>query len=1142
MTSPIFLNTLLRGAAGFMMASLPAGAATVPVAGAPTTQFVRLGPDQTGVDMVNRMEINHALSYLYHSGMTCGGVVVEDLNGDGRPELVFGGGREKSRIYRNTGGPGEIKFADATASSGFANGGGKEEWVAGIAAGDANGDGKSDLYVCRYLQPNQLWLNATGADGVVKFTVAPDSCGLGAVDCSHSAAFADYDGDGDLDLYLLTNRIEDPAGTRQDIKELTQPGEGGLPVVKPEFEKYYSMWRYDFDHWGTETTGTPDLLYRNDSKDGVVKFTDVSREAGIAGRGDGLSVTWWDYNRDGWPDIYVGNDFISGDRLYKNNGNGTFTDVIAEAAPHTPWFSMGCDQGDVNNDLLPDLLVADMSATSHFKSKTTMGVMGGLDAKRAYFASPQQQMQNTLLIGTGTERFSEGARLYGVSSTDWTWAVKFADFDNDGWQDIYFTNGISRHMNDSDIKVTQDMLVGKHMFEFWKNGEMRKEKNRAYRNTGHAKFEEVSDAWGLGHVGVSYGAAYADLDQDGDVDIVTVNLEEPNGIWRNDAAGRHWLAVDLIGTKGNRHAIGAEIVVKTSSGPQMRYLSPQTGYHSYNEPVVHFGLGSETVVTELKIRWPGKDGGGQILTNVKADQRLKVERPARLSPRTPDHPVPAPLFKESQALASLKGKDTGWEADFLRHTLLPHSYSQLGPCMAWGDVNGDGKADVFYGGSAGELAQLRLADGKGGFVGKWTEGFRADKDCEDSGAVFLDADGDRDLDLCVVSGTNEFLPDAPEQRARLYLNDGKGGFTAGAGLPDIRVFAGAVAAADFDKDGLTDLFIGARCKAQDWPHSDRSRLLRNVSAKGTVKFEDVTDKVAGLAAAGLVSSAAWADADGDSWPDLVLSCEWGPVRLFTNGKGRLKEATAESGLASVTGWWNSLTAADLNGDGKVDLVAGNLGLNSKYKTPDAEHPMVTYYGVFDDSGKCQVVEVKREKNELGDVLYPERGRSCSSTAMPFIKSKFPTFKTFAIASLTDVYSEDKLKAAGKYEANEFRSGAWMNQGAGKFTWTPFIREAQNAPVFGIAAADFTGDGKVDLFLAQNWLHGPQIETSRYDNGVGLLLKNDGQGNFAPMAPLESGISLSGCMKAVAVQDVNGDGKMDLVVTRNSAPAVVLEKQ
>ena len=1103
--------------------------------------FTRLGPAETGVDMLNTMDVSHPLSYLYHSGMTCGGVVVEDLNGDGMPELIFGGGRDRSRIYQNIGKAGEIKFKDVTTSSGFVAGGAKDDWVAGVSAGDVNGDGKSDIYVTRYMQPNQLWLNATGADGVIKFTVLPDSCGLGVIDCSHSAAFADYDGDGDLDLYVLTNRIEDPAGSRTDIKELTKLDASGQPMILPQFLKYYTMWRYDFDNWGVEAAGTPDFLFRNDSKNGEVKFTDVTKDAGISGRGDGLSVTWWDYNRDGLPDIYVGNDFIGSDRLYKNNGNGTFTDVIAAAAPHTPWFSMGCDQGDVNNDLQPDLLVADMSATSHFKSKTTMGVMGGLDAKRAYFSQPQQQMQNTLLLGTGSERFSEGARLYGVSSTDWTWAVKFADFDNDGWQDVYFTNGISRHMNDSDIKVTQDMLAGKHMFEFWKDGEMRKEKNRVYQNSGSAKFNEVTDAWGLGHVGVSYGSAYADLDRDGDLDLITVNLEEPNAIWRNDLKGGHYLVVELKGAVGNPHAIGAELIVTTKSGSQLRYLSPNSGYLSQNEPIVHFGLGKETVA-DLTIHWPGKSGGTQVMKGVKADQRLVVQRgSATLAARTPEA-KPAPLFKDSPALEVLIGKDTGWEADFKRHTLLPHSYSQLGPCMAWGDVNGDGKADIFYGGSAGELGQLRIADGKGAYVAKWTEDFRADKDCEDSGAVFFDADGDKDLDLCVVSGTNEFPANAKEQRARLYLNDGKGAFSAAAGFPEIQVFAGAVVAADFDKDGMIDLFIGARCKAQDWPHSDQSRLLRNVSSKGKVKFEEITEQVPGLAKVGLVSSAASADLNGDSWSDLVVACEWGPCKIYLNQKGKLADASEASGTASVLGWWNSVLPADLNGDGKMDLVLGNIGLNSKYKTPDAEHPQLTYYGVFDESNAWNIVEVKREKNDHGEFLYPERGRSCSSTAMPFIKKKFGTFKSFASASLSDVYTEDKLKAAERFEANEFRSGAWMNDGAGKFTWAPFVRAAQNAPVFGIGAADFTGDGKVDLFLAQNWLYGPQIETSRYDNGVGLLLKNDGKGAFEPMAPLNSGINIAGDMKSVSIQDVNGDGKADIVVTRNSASTVVLEKQ
>ncbi len=1102
----------------------------VPSAGAQGS-FVALAPEKTGVSVTNTMDVSHPMSYLYHSGMTCGGVVIQDLTGDGFADLVFGGGREKSRVFVHTGKAGEISYAEATEQSGLKSGGAKDDWVAGIAAGDVNGDGKADLYSCRYMQPNQLWLNNTGTDGKLKFSLAGESSGLAAVDCSHSAAFADYDGDGDLDLYLLTNRIEYPEGSLSDsdlgkVTELVN----GVPVVRPEFRKYYSMWRYDYDNWGSEATGTEDMLFRNDSKGGEVKFTNVTQEAGISGRGDGLSVTWWDYNRDGWPDIYVANDFISGDKLYHNNGDGTFKEIIKDAAPHTPWFSMGADQGDVNNDLLPDLLVADMSATSHFKSKTTMGIMGGLELKRSYFDSPQQQMQNTLLLGAADGVFSEGARLYGVSSTDWTWAVKFADFDADGWQDLYFTNGISRHMNDSDIKVTKEMLKGRHMFDFWKEGEMRKEKNRSFRNTGKAKFEETSEAWGLAHLGVTYGAAYGDLDRDGDLDLVTVNLEEPNSIYQNNIKGGGNLVLELQGPAGNGTALGAEVVVQTAAGKQLRYLTPQTGYHSHNEPVLHFGLGAAEQAESITIRWPGKENVGkqQVMTGTKSNQRLVVKYDAAKQVPAGQEPAKQPLFTPSETLAALKYKDTGWDADFARHTLLPHSYSQMGPCMAWGDVNADGKADVYFGGSAGEMGQLRLADGKGGYAAKWTEAFRADKDCEDSGAVFFDADGDKDLDLCVVSGSNEFLPDAKEQRARLYVNDGMGKFIKAQGFPEVVVFAGCVAAGDYNQDGAVDLFIGARCKAQDWPRSSASVLLKNNGKGG---FVPVTDQPA-VTQAGLVSAALWTDVNGDKYPELVAATEWGPVKVFQNTKGKLTDASSAMGTGGQLGWWNCVTAADINGDGLVDLLAGNIGLNTKYKVPDAEHPMLTYYGDFDNTGKCQVVEVKREKNAAGEILYPERGRSCSSTAMPFIKAKFPTFKAFAMASLTDVYSEDKLKQAERFEANEFRSGAFINKG-GKFEWQPFERQAQNSPVFAIAAADFTGDGSPELFLAQNWIYGPQIETPRYDNGLGLVLKNDGKGQFATLAPAESGIAIKGCMKSAAVQDLNGDGKLDLVVGRNS---------
>jgi hypothetical protein len=414
----------------------------------------------------------------------------------------------------------------------------------------------------------------------------------------------------------------------------------------------------------------------------VPRFKDVSKAAGIDGRGDGLSVTWWDFNGDRRPDIYVGNDFIATDKLYRNNGDGTFTDVAPEALPHTSWFSMGADFGDVNNDLLPDFMVGDMSATSNFKAKTTMSIMGGIDLKRAYFGKPPQHMQNAFFLNTGTGRFLEGARLFGVSSTDWTWSVKFADFDNDGWVDLYFTNGISRHMNDSDKHVTLEMMRGKHMFEYFKEGPMRKEMNRAFRNVPHAKFEDVSAAWGLDYVGVTYGAAYSDLDRDGDLDLVTVNLEEPNFIYRNETQSGHRVVLKLVGTKANKQGIGATVTLRSGSGPQMRQLQPQTGYLSCNEDLLHFGLGKDTTIQELTVRWPG--GGEQKLKGLKADMLYTITQPA--DGGTPVAPEPAgpTMFSKSDLLSLSKSKDDGWEGDFKKQSLLPCALSQLGPPLVWG--------------------------------------------------------------------------------------------------------------------------------------------------------------------------------------------------------------------------------------------------------------------------------------------------------------------------------------------------------------------------------------------------------------------------------------------------------------------------
>ena len=1100
------------------------------------TLFTRLEGDKIGIDMVNKMNVNHPMSFLYHSGMTTGGVAVGDFDGDGKPDIFFAGTTQPSRLYRQVGKLGEMKFEDITKSAGPIEGGGN--WATGVGVADVNGDGRLDIYVCYYEKPNQLFLNmGPGPNGepvVFKEVAAP--AGLDAVDCSHSVYFADYDGDGKMDMYLLTNRIEDPKGTPTEMPVDKHPD--GTVTLKPGSERYYTVWRYDYDNWGTEAMGTPDRLYHNDGNgpDGVPKFTDVTAKAGISGRGDGLSAMWLDYDGDGLPDLYVANDFISTDKLYHNNGDGTFTDKLAEAAPHTPWFSMGTDFGDVNNDLLPDILIADMSATSHFKSKTTMGIMGGIDLKRSYNSDPPQYMRNTLLINTGTGRFLEGARLFGISSTDWTWSVKFADFDLDGWQDIYLNNGISRHMNDSDHKITQDMLAGKHMFEFFKDGEMRKEQHRAYRNTHKDKFEEAGKEWGLDHVGVSYGCAYADLDRDGDLDMIEVNLEEPNCIYRNDCEKGHAVLLKLEGTKSNLNGLGATVIIKTAAGAQMRQLQPQTGYMSCNEALVHFGLGEDAKIQELTVRWPG--AGEQKFTNLAADMLYTITQPASGGEPVKPAVKAATMFAKTDTLKDVKVKDEGWAGDFAKQVLLPNALSQLGPCLAWGDVNGDGLDDFYFGGSKGELGQLRLNNGQGKFVAKWVEDFRKDKDCEDMGAVFFDANGDGALDLIVVSGSNEFEKGAKELRDRLYLNDGKGNFTAApaGALPEAHEFASAVCAVDFDRDGRVDLFIGSRCIPGDWPHAGRSRLLHNESKGGEVKFTDVTDSVPGLASAGLVTAAVWSDVDGDGWPDLLVATEYGPVKYFHNVQGKLTDKTAEAGLAGLKGWWNSITTADVNHDGQPDLIVGNVGLNTKYKQPADDHPQLMYYADFDGTGKWNMVEVKRE----GENLLPERGRSCSSTAMPFIKSKFQTFKAFALASLSEVYSDEKLKSAERYEANEFQSGVFLND-HGKFTFKPFERIAQIAPAYGIVACDFNGDGHTDLFLAQN-SSAPQIENPRYDGGLGQLLLGDGKGGFTPVVARESGIAIVGDMKSASVVDWGGDGKPGLAVTLNNGATASFENK
>ena len=1072
------------------------------------------------------MDLTHKKAFLYHSGTATGGVAIGDVDGDGKPDIFIASGPRGNKLFRQTG---ALKFEDITAKAGGGLDGG-DAWASGVAMVDMNDDGRLDIYVCNYDAPNQLFINlGPGKNGEpVTFKECAKDYGLDIVDASHSAYFADYDNDGRLDVYLLTNRYDDPAGFNPIM-----PAElkDGVPVLKPGAEKYQALWRLDENNWGTEPAGTPDRLLHNDGPDakGQIHFSDVTQKAGISGRGDGLSATWFDYNNDGLLDLWVANDFLSEDRLYRNNGDGTFTNVLPDAAPHTCWFSMGADFADFNNDGWFDFFLADMSATNHFKAKTTGG-MSPIEFRRAAASHPPQVSHNCLFINTGTGRFMEVAQALGVASTDWSWAVKCADFDNDGWTDIYVNNGVVRMMNDADMKIPQDLLVGKRLWDFYKEGAMRKEQHHAFRNGGDLQFAEVGKAWGLDHVGVSYGCAYADLDRDGDLDLVEVNLEENVAVYRNDSTKGHRALFQFIGTKSNRQGIGVRVNIRTKSGPQVRLLSPCTGYQSCNEALLHFGLGEDATMDEVTVRWPS--GIVQHLEKLAADRFYTITEPTAGRPEPVAAPN-APMFSRSDVLAGSKHENPPTD-DFAKQALLPHGLSNLGPGMAWGDVDGDGDFDYYLAKGAGQIGEVRFNNGSGRFIARFSPAFREDKKSEDFAPVFFDADGDGDLDLFVGGGSYRFAPGDAEQHDRLYLNDGKGNFTRADGaIPVNENPAGAVCVADFDGDGDLDLFVGDRVVPEDFPAPADGHILRN---DGKGKFTDVTKEVAPeLIGTGLVTSALWTDADGDGALDLLVAHEWGAVKLFLNRKGKLVPSKASDDLANRRGWWNGLAAADVNHDGRMDYVATNLGWNTRYGRPSAQRPGVLYYGQFFDGGLPKIVEAHYE----GDRLLPMRGLNSSAAEMPELKQLFKTHRAFASADLEKIYSAKSLPAAEKFEADTFESGVFINNGNDAngeptFTFRPLDLRAQFAPGFGVICSDVDGDGNADIFIAQNQ-GGTHPELPRFDGGVSLLLLGDGKGGFAPVEPLRSGIVEPGDGRACVLTDLDGDDWPDLAVTLNGGP-------
>ena len=965
--------------------------------------------------------------------------------------------------------------------------------------------------------PNLLYINQ--GDGTFEEqSVARNVAYYGA---SKSANFCDYDRDGDLDMYLLT--YQDFVSPGSEAFEVVD----GVKRVKQDQLEYHALIA------GHEAfAGEKDIFYRNDGN-GV--FTDVTQEVGISGYDRGLSCVWFDYDNDGWQDIYVGSDFKMPDHLYHNNGDGTFTDTLPQVVRHTPWFSMGMDFGDLNNDGLLDFMVADMSSTSHYKQKLNMG---GMNDSNWFLdqGEPRQYMKNAVFVNSGSDAFMEAAKMTGLSSTDWTWAVRLVDLDNDGLLDVFVTNGHARDAMNADIagKFTELEKQGAQRSEIdrlYSQIPALKEPNLAFQNLGDLKFQRVGKEWNLDHKGVSHAAGFADLDNDGDLDLIVNNYYEPSLIYRNNSQQGNRVMVELRGQENNFFGYGARVEIWQGEHHYVKELQPVRGYLASDPPEVHFGLGRAESIDRMKVTWP--DGTSQEFANLKTGRRYRVIESPNRTPESSSKStkMAETLFENSAPRLGLDFQHADTEFnDYAREPLLPYQLSELGSGIAWGDVNGDGYPDAFCGGAAGQTGQLFInRDGKKfeKATGPWSQS----PACEDKGALLFDADGDGDLDLYVASGSNE--GDEASLKDRLYVNSGMGVFENAApdALPDFQDSSGSVCAVDFDHDGDLDLFVGSRSVPGKYPITPTSRLLINDDGKFTEAAEEVAP---GLREVGLVNSAIWSDYNNDGWHDLIIALDWGALTVFKNVNGTLTNATSELGIDTKLGWWHGIAAGDLDDDGDVDYVVTNQGRNTKYHA-DEEHPHRLYYDDFDKSGTMDLVEAEYE----GDTEYPMRGRSCSSSTMPFIAEKFETYHDFALASVSDIY-EPEIKQGPFRTVNFLDSAIFWNDGD-KFRVESLPNLAQISPAFGLQIVDFDGDGQLDILMANNFF-ASQPETGYMDGGLGWLLTGDGDGKFTPVWPNRSGVVLNKDSNGLAVADFDLDGDLDALVGVNNSEVQLLENR
>lgn len=1077
------------------------------------SRFTKIEGGEIGVDFANLLKRENIKNYL----LSGAGLTVGDVDGNGLPDLFLVSQDGANKLFKQMA---PWEFVDATAASGILE---TNAWGAGAAFVDLDNDGDLDLFLCNKGSLDEVYLNQGGGRFVGNF--------YGAGDPTHRAptmvAASDYDRDGDLDLYRTETRMFG----------LVEMFGSKVQTVKDEYGEWRADPRYNGEFVVVDglprEMGTRDYLFRNDGpENGLVRYTDVTREAGLSlEKEHGLAAVWWDINNDMAPDLYVSNDFHTPDHLYQNDGKGGFVEVAEEALPYTSWSSMGSDFADINNDGWFDYLSTDMSATSHFKQKTMMGAM----VDTAWFLDnlePRQYMRNALQVNTGTGKFLDVAFYAGLDSTDWTWSGIFGDLDNDGLEDAFFTNGIERNVQDSDaaaarIKAKSEGATEEELHEQLLSGPRFKEKNLVFKNQGGFEFSNESESWRLDDETVSHGAVLVDLDRDGDLDLVVSNMNDPVGIYRNDSSGQKAILVSLVGEESNRFGLGARIEAVLSDGQKLsRMVTSSRGYMSGVEAVTHFGLGENELVKEMVVRWPS--GRVQSFADVKAGYHYRVSESGEEA--NEEEEVEALFVAEEGRMGiEFQHRENDYN-DFISQPLLPNRLSQFGPAMEVGDLNGDGRLDLYFGGAEGAEGALFFQGDDGKYDESVSEVLKGDVNYEDVAAKMFDADGDGDLDLYVVSGGASRRRGSERYRDRLYLNDGKGAFERAADgtLPDVLESGACVEAGDFDGDRDLDLFVGGRHVPGNYPTIPQSVLLRNEGGKFE-KVESVVNE------AGLVTGAQWGDFDGDGRLDLLVACEWGPVKFYQNTPEGFVENTGVAGLAKFTGWWTCVQVGDLDQDGDLDFVAGNFGLNTKYKV-DAEHPATLFAHDFGGQGKLQLVEAKSK----GGKLLPVRGRSCSASAMPHLLKNAPSYTAFASMSLQDLYTPQALDEAIRLEANTLATTVFWNDGKGRFKGEALPTLSQLAPVMDIAIADLDGDGLVDIALGQNF-NGAQRETGRMNAGLGVVLTGDPEGGFRELWPAESGFFQRDDLRGLVAKDLDGDGAIDLITANNGSQPRVFKR-